>query len=340
MRTAFVIAAVTTPIACITFWSALPGQANNRRLIVPDLPPLPPVQTTSNIDIEQQFVYVQLRNSLSLSRLAVSLSLDPSLLARLNNLDSDAVMSKGHWCVVPSQQRSRLLMLTAVDASSIRTTAPKDLSQAVVKQASSHQVDSLSSFLQRHGIQQTELKTLTPDQADGELKLGREMRVSRSAGRSLLAIRPSVSGGVSWPSIPELTDPQSAPQPAAKYQWPTKGVFTSGYGWRWGRMHKGIDIANNTGTSIHAARDGTVTHAGWMGAYGFLVEIAHDDGESTRYAHNSRLMVQQGQRVRQGTRIALMGSTGRSTGPHLHFEIRRPGGGASNPLAVLPPRQS
>ena len=340
MRTALVIAAVTTPLACITFWSALPSQANNQRSIVPDHPPLPPVHTTSSSDTEQQLVYVQLKSSLSLSRLAVSLSLDPNLLARLNNVDSDSVLSRGHWFVVPSQLRSRLLMLTAVDDSSIRTTAPKGLFQTVVKQASSQQVDSLGSSFQRHGIQQTELKTLTPDQTDDELKLGREMRLSRSAGSSLLAIHPSVNGGVSWPSIPQLPDPQSTPQPAAKYQWPTEGVFTSGYGWRWGRMHKGIDIANNTGTSIHAARDGTVTHAGWMGAYGFLVEIAHDDGESTRYAHNSRLMVQQGQWVRQGTRIALMGSTGRSTGPHLHFEIRRPGGGASNPLAVLPPRQS
>ena len=172
------------------------------------------------------------------------------------------------------------------------------------------------------------------------MPFGRELRVSLTSTSSVLGIRPSMSGGASWPAIPELSSPLSAPQPDLKYQWPTKGVFTSGYGWRWGRMHKGIDIANNTGTSIHASRDGTVTHAGWMGAYGYLVEIAHDDGESTRYAHNSRLMVRKGQKVKQGTRIALMGSTGRSTGPHLHFEIRRRGGGASDPLAVLPPSRS
>ena len=105
-------------------------------------------------------------------------------------------------------------------------------------------------------------------------------------------------------------------------------------------MHKGIDIANSTGTSVHAARDGIVTFAGWKGAYGYLVEIAHGDGESTRYAHNSRRRVTKGQVVPQGTRISLMGSTGRSTGPHLHFEIRRSSGAAVNPLSKLPTRKA
>ena len=105
-------------------------------------------------------------------------------------------------------------------------------------------------------------------------------------------------------------------------------------------MHKGIDIANNTGTPIVAARDGVVSHSGWSGAYGYLVEIAHSDGESTRYAHNSRLLVKKGQIIPRGARIALMGSTGRSTGLHLHFEIRKPGGAAQNPLSKLPPRKA
>ena len=340
MRTAFVIAAVTPPMACLALWSALPGEANGRLAVVPDLPPLPISQPDPSAGSEQRLIYVQLKRSVSLRQLAASLDLDPSELARLNGLGIDADLSKGRWCVVPSQQRTRLSMLTTVDANSVRTTAPKHSSSAVANRASFQSGDSLESFLQRHGIKKIELKELNPDLSLADLKAGRELRVSRSSGRSLLAIRPSVSGGASWPALEQLSDPLSVPRSAAKYQWPTKGVFTSGYGWRWGRMHKGIDIANNTGTSIHASRDGMVTHAGWMGAYGYLVEIAHKDGESTRYAHNSRLMVQKGQRVLQGTRIALMGSTGRSTGPHLHFEIRRPGGGASNPLAVLPPRKS
>ena len=153
------------------------------------------------------------------------------------------------------------------------------------------------------------------------------------------AIRPA---SVVVPAGPMSNHSGSEPQKpiGSTYIWPTKGVFTSGFGWRWGRMHKGIDIANNTGTAILAARSGTVTYAGWSSGYGYLVEITHDDGESTRYAHNSQLLVKKGQRVAQGARISNMGSTGRSTGPHLHFEIRRRGGGAINPLGKLPARKA
>ena len=88
-----------------------------------------------------------------------------------------------------------------------------------------------------------------------------------------------------------------------------------------------------------AARRGRVAFSGWHdGGYGYLVTLAHADGSRSLYAHNSRLMVTTGQEVAQGTLIALMGSTGRSTGPHLHFEIHPPSRGASNPLQFLPPR--
>ncbi|MTJ52463.1 peptidoglycan DD-metalloendopeptidase family protein [Anabaena sp. UHCC 0253] len=123
------------------------------------------------------------------------------------------------------------------------------------------------------------------------------------------------------------------------YIWPAKGTLTSGYGWRWGRMHRGIDIANSTGTPIYAASDGVVEKAGWnKGGYGNLVDIRHDDGSLTRYAHNSRILVQAGQRVQQGQTIAAMGSTGFSTGPHTHFEVHASGKGAVNPIAFLPNR--
>ncbi|NJK27720.1 MAG: M23 family metallopeptidase, partial [Coleofasciculaceae cyanobacterium SM2_3_26] len=92
-------------------------------------------------------------------------------------------------------------------------------------------------------------------------------------------------------------------------------MLTSGYGPRWGRMHKGIDIAAPVGTPIVAAAAGVVTYSRWnSGGYGNLVIIRHPDGSSTRYAHNSRLLVREGQEVDQGQLISEMGSTGFSTG--------------------------
>jgi YD repeat-containing protein len=121
------------------------------------------------------------------------------------------------------------------------------------------------------------------------------------------------------------------------FLWPAAGKLTSKFGRRWGRMHKGIDIAGPVGTPIHAAADGVIVAAGWSsGGYGNLVEIKHADGTTTRYGHNSRVAVSVGQTVRQGQQVAEMGSTGHSTGSHLHFEIRPGGTDAVNPIAHLP----
>ena len=115
---------------------------------------------------------------------------------------------------------------------------------------------------------------------------------------------PSLGRMVS-PELPPLSSPDtylpngSQQQSANGFIWPSKGVLTSGYGWRWGRMHKGIDIAGPIGTPIVAASDGVVTYAEWNdGGYGYLVEITHPDGTETVYAHNSRILVQKGQKSR------------------------------------------
>ena len=99
------------------------------------------------------------------------------------------------------------------------------------------------------------------------------------------------------------------------------GRVSSGFGRRWGRMHKGIDWACPTGTKVFASSNGVVVSAGYVSGYGNCVLISHPDGRMTRYAHNSKLLVKAGQSVSQGEVIALSGSTGRSTGPHVHFEI-------------------
>ncbi|HXG75174.1 MAG TPA: peptidoglycan DD-metalloendopeptidase family protein [Gaiellaceae bacterium] len=121
---------------------------------------------------------------------------------------------------------------------------------------------------------------------------------------------------------------------AAGFVWPVNGPVVSGYGMRWGRLHEGIDIAAASGTPIRAAAAGTVIHAGWLGGYGNLVVVDHGNGLSTAYAHASAILVGVGQSVAQGETIALVGSTGNSSGPHLHFEVRV-NGTAVDPLGYL-----
>ena len=110
--------------------------------------------------------------------------------------------------------------------------------------------------------------------------------------------------------------------------------FTSGFGPRWGRMHNGLDFAAPHGTPIYASADGVVIFAGRQSAYGRLIKIKHDFGYETRYAHLSKIRVKNGQRVSRGERIGDMGNTGRSTGTHLHYEIRS-NGKAVNPMNYI-----
>jgi murein DD-endopeptidase MepM/ murein hydrolase activator NlpD len=120
----------------------------------------------------------------------------------------------------------------------------------------------------------------------------------------------------------------------AGFIWPVNAPITSPFGWRWGRMHEGIDLGAAYGTPIAAAASGVVIYAGWEGGYGNLVVIDHGGGLATAYGHQSRIAVSVGQSVSQGEIIGYVGSTGHSTGPHLHFEVRV-NGQAVDPLGYL-----
>ena len=137
---------------------------------------------------------------------------------------------------------------------------------------------------------------------------------------------------------PPVREPARASRSRAKAPfWSaplTSGRLTSRFGWRWGRAHQGIDIAVPTGTTVRAVGAGTVLTAGWSSGYGRLVTIEHADGTITAYAHLSAWLVDAGDRVTAGTPVARSGNTGRSTGPHLHFEVRK-AGGQVNPIAWL-----
>lgn len=119
---------------------------------------------------------------------------------------------------------------------------------------------------------------------------------------------------------------------------PTRGMFTSNFGYRWGVLHGGIDIANSIGTPIVAAADGVVIESGSSAGYGMLVKLRHSDGTVTLYGHVNSTTVNVGERVMAGDQIATMGNRGFSTGPHLHFEVLMGGTNRIDPTPWLAQR--
>ena len=163
---------------------------------------------------------------------------------------------------------------------------------------------------------------LTTDEVGEALTMLEERIAARrsSLGQLAVTMQKDVPGASSF-----LGDDTPVTTPTG---WPTDGFISSGYGLRWNgaEFHQGIDIAAEMGTPIVATADGVVTLAGWnAGGYGNMVDIDHGSGVSTRYGHASAVVVTPGQRVRRGQIIAYVGSTGHSTGPHLHYEVRLSG---------------
>jgi murein DD-endopeptidase MepM/ murein hydrolase activator NlpD len=150
---------------------------------------------------------------------------------------------------------------------------------------------------------------------------------------------PTVSARI---AVPIVAAPASitARTGRRRFAWPISGTLTSGFGrrgfWSW---HAGVDIVARRGTPIRAAAPGTVRLSAWQSSYGRVIRIAHARGFSTVYAHNSRNFVKVGDRVERGTIIGAVGHTGRASGDHLHFEVRRDGV-PRNPLSFLPPQAS
>lgn len=138
------------------------------------------------------------------------------------------------------------------------------------------------------------------------------------------------------PSPPGSASSAPAPPSGAggAFIWPVRGVLTSPFGWRWGRMHEGIDIGAPAGATVVASASGYVIHAGWMSGYGLLVLLQHPGGVVTAYAHNSSVAVSVGQPVSQGQQIASVGCTGHCFGDHVHFEVRV-GGSPTDPMGYL-----
>lgn len=308
--------------------------------------PTPGTDLLAALPQSSDLLWVRVRSAVSIEELASALAQDETRLASLNDVDEDHRFQTGDWLVLPSQSSRTVKQLASIDTSELRRTPPLDALPAPEEPAQVRLGDTLVKIAQRYNLTISELLRLNPGLEAARLVVGTQIRVAQASparSRMILGLKPSASGGLSWPDQPGFGNrdgfPGNQPFSGGDWIWPTRGIFTSGYGWRWGRMHKGIDIANNVGTPILASRSGQVVFAGWNdGGYGYLVEIRHDDGALSRYAHNSQILVRSGDVVSQGAVIAQMGSTGRSTGPHLHFEILPAGRGAVNPLQLLPAR--
>jgi murein DD-endopeptidase MepM/ murein hydrolase activator NlpD len=180
------------------------------------------------------------------------------------------------------------------------------------------QGETLWHIAQRYNVDLNQLKNLNPDKKPNNLKIGDTIYLPGSTSQMALAassVKPSRSL-------------------ATRFAWPIKGQITSHYGWRSSGYHHGLDVAGNLGDAVKASTGGVVSFTGAMGLYGNTVIIDHTSSMQTLYAHLHTIKVKEGDRVKQGDVIATVGSTGRSTGPHLHFEIRRDGE-RFDPLAYL-----
>ena len=144
----------------------------------------------------------------------------------------------------------------------------------------------------------------------------------------------AASASVSSTITSQSSTPTSTPPSSSGLIWPVSGPITSPFGMRWGSLHPGIDIGAGMGTPIHAAASGRVIVAAYSGGYGNLIVIDHGNGLATAYAHQSSMAASVGQQVAQGQVIGYVGSTGFSTGPHLHFEVRV-NGSPVDPLGYL-----
>lgn len=211
--------------------------------------------------------------------------------------------------------------------------------------------ETLYRIARKYGVDLDELMDLNEISDPRTLAIGRELLLppkrdtaggtttrAASAVQVAESEKPAPSpaargGGSGGEKAPAVASSPSSGAPA--FRWPVKGVVYSRFGARGGSRHDGIDIAAPEGTPIAAAADGETIFSGVQRGYGNLVILRHDGGWVTIYAHNSKNLVREGQRVRQGQTIAHVGRTGRATGPHVHFEVRR-GTKPIDPQSVLP----
>jgi murein DD-endopeptidase MepM/ murein hydrolase activator NlpD len=346
---------------------SLPTQVASKALVVQS--------SSSSMPIAS--VFHQVRAGETLQDIASTYKVSESTLVRLNQIEDPDMIQTSEFIKVPHATVGQSAVHLEPSSTQLHgytpTAVAKPTPNGISAEANTHSTSNLNPYMQQIQAEVQHMQTLYR-KSGGELVTQLEptpMPLARTHGvqpalagiggmtdvpttppttQPVIATATPASSNHSTsegrqvsPDLPPLSSADTylpAPNQLKGYIWPTKGVMTSGYGWRWGRMHRGIDIAAPIGTPVYATASGVIESSGWnSGGYGYLVDIRHSDGSLSRYAHNSRLLVHEGQQVDQGQQIAEMGSTGRSTGPHLHFEIHA-SGHPVNPMALLPKSRS
>jgi len=221
---------------------------------------------------------------------------DGDALGELTQTQSD--LSSQELALVKA--RSRAVKRAGDATAAVEAVANLKKEQEVAQAALQRRITDLQGEFDALAAEQARLETLIQE------RLAAAARARAARGNPFVGRLPGTGAGIS----------------AAGFIWPVQGVITSPFGPRWGRMHTGIDIAAPAGTPIHAAKAGEVIYADWLGGYGNLVVVDHGDSVVTLYAHQSRIGVAEGQVLNQGDVLGFVGSTGHSTGNHLHFEVR------------------
>ncbi len=180
-----------------------------------------------------------------------------------------------------------------------------------------HSGETLWDIARKYNIDLAELERINSNKQASNLKIGDQIKLPQDSSRVAMS--------------ESLTPSRSI---VSRFTWPIRGTITSPYGWRSSGFHHGVDIAGDFGDPVRAAASGVISFTGYVSLYGNTIIIDHPGGKQTLYAHLNHIGVSQGDRAARGEIIAGVGSTGRSTGPHLHFEIKQ-GDTREDPLAYL-----
>ncbi|HOQ82826.1 MAG TPA: LysM peptidoglycan-binding domain-containing protein [Candidatus Syntrophosphaera thermopropionivorans] len=296
-----------------------------------DSPTTPIIQKAELVDKESivfpEDYYYKVRKGDNLYRIALNNKIKLADLLKWNNFENEShTIKEGDRLFIkdPSLYQKK----TTLDAPKIETNIPQDPDSLIIEKIYVVQKkDTLYKIARENGMTVEELKALNNLKSD-KLSVGQKIwlvgkpRTLEEEEEEELKL-PSSSGSIKSEQI------------NTNCIVPAEGYVSSEFGLRRGRPHKGIDIANKTGTPIYAAMDGVVLFAGRQNGYGNVVIVEHPDFIMTVYAHNEINLVREGDNVVQGQQIATMGATGNATGSHLHFEYRVKGN-AINPRKVLP----